>query len=482
MAEKPGMRATLLAVALACGLVEGAGAQGAAQTQNREAIFAQMLRDPGNVTLALRYAKLSNDEGDLEAAIGALERILFYNPSEPNARLYLGLLYAKLGSNDMARGYFESVLQHPATPGPIRARAEALLAKANERLSPHQWNNYIRTGVRYQSNANDEPDGTYQVFDQRAGAPSPNPFDVEGNPSDDWNAYVQTGTFYSYDFGNQRGDRFEASLTTYNTRNARFDDFNYNMAEVTAGIRFGLPMENGLASVKPYVIGTAALLDDQEYFHGGGGGITFDIPVGTILVSPFAEAVWREYEDNDEINIIGGSQFEDRSGVTTTAGFRLATNTYAAYRFNSRFAYETRDANQNYESFERFLAEIQFPFDVDVRGHQLLITPLLGIRYTNYDAPDPTVQDIAAGDDVTREDLEFRVGLAADYAINDWAGVGAQVLYRTTDFEPKRIRNRQLDGLVRSQFPVLRRRRCRSSTAAWRPASPLSLPARHCSP
>jgi tetratricopeptide (TPR) repeat protein len=428
MAEKPGMRATLLAVALACGLAESAVAQGAAQTQSREAIFAQMLRDPGNVTLALRYAKLSNDAGDLEAAIGALERILFYNPGEPNARLYLGLLYAKLGSNDMARGYFESVLQHPATPEPIRARAEALLAKANARLSPHQWNNYIRTGVRYQSNGNDEPDGEYEVFDPVNGLTT-----VEGNPSSDWNAYVQTGTFYSYDFGNQRGDRFEASLTTYNTRNARFDDFNYNMAEATAGIRFGLPMENGLASVKPYVIATAALLDDQEYFHGGGGGLVFDIPIGQIVVSPFAEAVWREYENNDDINIIGGSQFEDRNGVTTTAGFRLATSAYAAYRFNARLAYETRDADEDYEEFERFLAEIQFPFDVDIKGHQLLITPLFGVRYTNYDAPDPTVQDVAGGDDVIREDLEFRVGLAADYAINDWAGVGAQVLYRTTD-------------------------------------------------
>ncbi|MDB2415394.1 tetratricopeptide repeat protein [Rickettsiales bacterium] len=72
-----------------------------------EKTFQQMLKDPANIDISLRYAKLASDMGDYESAIPALERILMFNPKLSQVKLELGILYYRLKSFDMAKAYLE---------------------------------------------------------------------------------------------------------------------------------------------------------------------------------------------------------------------------------------------------------------------------------------------------------------------------------------------------------------------------------------
>ena len=56
------------------------GADLDAAEAKRQVLFKQMLADPGNVELALQYADLSSQVGDLEGAISTLERLLIFAP------------------------------------------------------------------------------------------------------------------------------------------------------------------------------------------------------------------------------------------------------------------------------------------------------------------------------------------------------------------------------------------------------------------
>ena len=125
-------------------------------------------------------------------------------------------------------------------------------------------------------------------------------FDAEGRSESDWNVYAQGGVFYSYDFGNQRGDALEASVTTYNTRQFDLEEFNFNQAEATLGVRFGVPTGHptALASIKPYLTSSGALLDDEALYWEGGGGVQGTLPVGNWTFGAYAQAVWREYDEN----------------------------------------------------------------------------------------------------------------------------------------------------------------------------------------
>ena len=85
-------------------------------------LFRRVVREPANLDLSFRFAEAATRIGDYEAAIGALERMLFYNPNLPRVKLELGILYFRLGSYEMARSYFQGALSAPDAPPEIRAR------------------------------------------------------------------------------------------------------------------------------------------------------------------------------------------------------------------------------------------------------------------------------------------------------------------------------------------------------------------------
>src|SRR5262245_54283930 len=82
----------------------------------QQALFDRTLKEPANLDVAFRYAEVSTKLGDFEAAIGALERMLFFNSNLPRVRLELGVLYFRLGSYDMAKNYFTYAIADPAAP------------------------------------------------------------------------------------------------------------------------------------------------------------------------------------------------------------------------------------------------------------------------------------------------------------------------------------------------------------------------------
>jgi tetratricopeptide (TPR) repeat protein len=85
-----------------------ARAQTAPEQYGPDSLFQTMLNKPSNLDTTLQYAVSTKQAGDLEASIGALERLLFFNRDLSRVRFELGALYFRLGSYEMARGYFQS--------------------------------------------------------------------------------------------------------------------------------------------------------------------------------------------------------------------------------------------------------------------------------------------------------------------------------------------------------------------------------------
>src|SRR4051794_7238871 len=67
-----------------------------------DAAFKAMQEDPGNSDKAIRFAEAAATVGDYEGAIGALERVLIFNPDLATIRAQLGILYYKLGAQARA--------------------------------------------------------------------------------------------------------------------------------------------------------------------------------------------------------------------------------------------------------------------------------------------------------------------------------------------------------------------------------------------
>jgi tetratricopeptide (TPR) repeat protein len=93
------------------------------------------------------------EDPDIENAISAYDRLLFYNPALSRVRFELGVLYARLGSYQQARAYFESALQMRDITPEMAEQAQRYIAILDRKLSPDQFTGFAQTGLRYQTNA-----------------------------------------------------------------------------------------------------------------------------------------------------------------------------------------------------------------------------------------------------------------------------------------------------------------------------------------
>ncbi len=125
------LTAILLSAAILVGCQPADPVQRASPELQRQynAAFQDMLDKPGNLAVALKYATVANQVGDLEGAISTYEGMLLIDSNLPRVRLELGILYYRLKSYEVSRTYLETALQSPTLPADVRKPAEQLLLK-----------------------------------------------------------------------------------------------------------------------------------------------------------------------------------------------------------------------------------------------------------------------------------------------------------------------------------------------------------------
>jgi hypothetical protein len=252
-----------------------AGAETSSLEARKDALFQQMLGDPGNLDAAFAYAEVSAQLGDYEAAVSALERMLLFNPDLPRVQLELGALYFRMGSFDVARTYFEKAAAGNPPPE-VRGRVDQYLAEIEKSQSRHHFSGYVFFGGQYQTDANvagssviPSPVGPVLLGNQFAKQASGSIF---GSGS----------ALYSYDLETQNRDTLDVTGAAYLNRyfNSLVNRLDLALVEVTAGPRFNFP-NGGLvvdkpASFRPYAIFDEAGLGWDQYFVAGGFGLEYD--------------------------------------------------------------------------------------------------------------------------------------------------------------------------------------------------------------
>ncbi|HEX2554967.1 MAG TPA: outer membrane beta-barrel protein [Microvirga sp.] len=408
-----------------------------------EALFRRILANPADLDVNFRFSEVATQIGDLEAAIGALERIVFYNPNLPRVRLELGILYFRLGSYAMAREYFESAIAGPEVPPELTSRVRGFLAEIDRRLSTTQWSFYGQTGFRHQTNASAGPSspvvrsfGTTGLLDRR----------FVRRP--DWNAFALGSLRHIYDFENQRGDVWETNVSTYNARQFQVRRLDVNLLEVQTGPRFALnPEEWPGAYVRSYFVGGVVALGGSYYLGTAGAGVGIGTSFGSLLVEPFAEYRRRDFGNSRDYPTA-----TQQEGDLWTAGLVAGSPLGGPLRWQARAAYVDNETQERFRFFGFRQANVDVALPFDFTGpwgdRPWTLTPYAGFSYTDYDAPNRAVDPR-----VSREDREWRVGAGIDLPLYQNIGFGAQITYSRTD---SNIRNYRLDNLAIGFGPTLR--------------------------
>jgi tetratricopeptide (TPR) repeat protein len=393
----------------------GAAAQETDPRVEFDSLFQSMLAKPADIEIILRFAALAVRLRDYESAIGAYERLLYFDPNYMPAKAELGALYFRLRSYRAARAYFADVVAAPNADDELKSRAEEYIAEIDKRLSPDLFRFYWHAGVRHQSNA------------------SAGPAQITGDPSlsslfaqrPDWNAFGIANVTYVHDFQNQRGDTFEAALSTYYAQQFELKRFNVGAAEIQAGPRFGLFTEymDGL-SIRGYGIATGVLLGDRPYYSSLGGGVAVRY---LSLEDSIIEGAF-EYRDRNFYNSVNYPLAAEQTGTLLAYGLGSTGKFTDNLGWFVRGVIEQNRADTAYSAYQRWSVDVGLPitFPVRVAGkvHHWVFTPYAGYSETDYDAPNPSIDPL-----VTREDREWRVGASLDAVLIKNAGLRVQVHY-----------------------------------------------------
>lgn len=407
--------AALVGLVLA-GLAAPASAAPAAASieASRQALFKKMMAAPANVDLALQYAELSAQMGDLEGAVSTLERLLIFAPHLARLNFELGVLYYKLGAFDAATGYFNAAIASGDATADIKAQsADYIAAGARNTAADINSGNFM-LGARYQSNANGGAEsGIVHLngveFDLNTAAMA----------DPDANAFASFGGHLSHDLQNQ-GDRFDADIALYAALYNKHFELNTAAGEVDFGPVFNLE-RFGLSHSRAQVYGIlgAIGLKGDPYLYTAG--------VGTVAIHDFDAAtqgdVRLEYRYEDYVNSAYRPDVSDMTGERTRATADLKRQLNDRVALYGQLFGERKDASAEDRAYWQAgglvgttiainspLPNAAGPWSLDLQA---------GIESRNYDAADPMISTSARHDDEAFAQGTLTVPLAPS-----WSAVG----------------------------------------------------------
>jgi tetratricopeptide (TPR) repeat protein len=383
-----------------------------------EALFQQMYKSPSNLDVSFKFAEQAVARGDFEAAIGALERMLFFNPNLPRVKLELGVLYFKLGSYELARGYLQDAVKGADVPQEIRTQVTAYLAEIDRRLSPYEYSVFLQAGLRYQTNANVGPDSLMvRALGQSA---------ILGNQfgkQPDWNSFETVSAYYAYKM-NMRGDSIELTFQGLNSNQFKLNQFDLGLMEVTAGQRVSIGQN---ASFKYYGIGDQVWLGGANYFGALGGGLSARTAIGNI-------GIFEAYVEDRQRNFSNSLNYPTASLQTSNLITAAVTSdlAFGPLHWTTRVGFDNNRAIFNFNSYNHYAIDMAFPyaFVLPLFGapHQFVVAPTVGYAWADYAAPDPIVDP-----NTIRHDREQHYGVIFDAQITGSTGLRTQVFYSKID-------------------------------------------------
>jgi len=382
-------------------------------------LFQGVLARPANLNNTLQYAAGSAAAGDIESAISAYEQLLFYNPKFSQTRFELGVLYFRLGSYAMARGYLQSALQMADITPELQQKVQDLLEFADKKLQVDQFSGFAQTGLRWQSNATQGPGPQTTLA---TGGTFNNRFAAQG----DWNWFGTFGLDYVHDFQSQSGTTFEASVLGYDAQQFTVHQVDIGLLEIRAGPRFALSPGNvNGVTIKPYVVATGALLADDAYMGGIGGGLTAHAMLGNVSLDPYAEFVQQSFRNSAFYPVASGM-----TGPLSTYGVQAAGPVAAGLSWQSRVAYAHASAQSAFDTYDSFVADLWLPWNFSFTGggRPWTVIPSAGVTTWRYGAPDPSIAPLT-----TANVTEWRVSLGLEVPVWQKVVLASLVQYRSDE-------------------------------------------------
>jgi hypothetical protein len=389
------------------------------------AIYARLLVNPADIALNRRMIELALALEDYDAAIGAVERLIFYAPDDASLQIEVAEYYLRIESYAAAAGYLQDAVALPGVTDAEVAAAEVLLAEAVRGARGSPWSGFGQVGVRYQSNAN--------IGSVELGLNEPFPFE---KPQPDWNTFA-LGTL-ALDAPVTSAVSIEGSLSGYYADQHKVDRLDLGFAELVVGPR--LSNQNGALSVKPYGTVQGILLGDAPYQFAYGGGVMarWIFADGWFIEPQF------DYKDRDYYDTVDYPDASDQTGELYTYALNAGGQFSESVTWLGRFGYADSNAAKAYQSYDQYFANVSLQVAFDAFGKDgWVFSPFGSVTYTDFKGIAPPEE--FAGFETMKEEVFWGIGANIEMPLKDGLSMGLGIEY-----------NRNLSNLDRDDYENLK--------------------------
>jgi hypothetical protein len=389
------------------------------------AIYARLLVNPADIALNRRMIELALALEDYDAAIGAVERLIFYAPDDAALQIEVAEYYLRIESYAAAAGYLQDAVALPGVTDAEVAAAEVLLAEAVRGARGSPWSGFGQVGVRYQSNAN--------IGSVELGLNEPFPFE---KPQPDWNTFA-LGTL-ALDAPVTSAVSIEGSLSGYYADQHKVDRLDLGFAELVVGPR--LSNQNGALSVKPYGTVQGILLGDAPYQFAYGGGVMarWIFADGWFIEPQF------DYKDRDYYDTVDYPDASDQTGELYTYALNAGGQFSESVTWLGRFGYADSNAAKAYQSYDQYFANVSLQVAFDAFGKDgWVFSPFGSVTYTDFKGIAPPEE--FAGFETMKEEVFWGIGANIEMPLKDGLSMGLGIEY-----------NRNLSNLDRDDYENLK--------------------------
>ncbi|HMN84567.1 MAG TPA: surface lipoprotein assembly modifier [Bauldia sp.] len=374
-----------------------------------DSLYQELLVDPSDRALNRRMVELALELNDYDAAIGAVERLIFYDPTNADLQIEAARLYLGIKSYAAAAGYLQDVMKLPTLTEGQRIQATTLLHEANYATRPKPVAGYGQVGLRYQSNANNGSD--------ELGPNEPLPFE---KPKADWNAFA-LGTLGLTEPVNENVS-LEATLSGYYAKQFKIERLDLGFVEVAAGPRFSTSDQK--YSIRPYGIVQGILLGNDPYQFAAGGGVEATVALGDDWrLTPQFEYKNRTYYDSANYPMA-----ENQTGALYSYSIDLDGKISDRVGWTSKVAFYDNKAETSYNSYDQYYVNAGLDVGFDAFGvENWTASPYASVSWTDFEGVAPPER--YAGLDTIRQDFQWRVGLDLTMPIRDRTTLGMSIEY-----------------------------------------------------
>ena len=360
--------------------------------------YADVLRDPDNIKLNLRFARAQVTAGNVRGAAATLERILLVDPNLAQIRLFYAVVLFRLENLDEAEKEFRAVAAQDI-PGDVRAEVERYLERIALSRRLTRYTATLSLGAHYDTNRNFAPVGGQRLVVDI-------PFVVDVKQPDI--GYIGVGSIrVDHDLGYQDKHELFASLTYYHDEQ-EFQDTQDLQSFVATG---GGVYRNAYMSIDviPSLSYNHIRLSRETFFQELGGELRFERSFDPVIEG-FA-SFRLSTQTFSPIRENTASQQRDGRQYSGTVGGSIVLTPIHLLSGDVTFLDKNAKGNFGTEFFSFRRAQLRLSHTWLLGSGQFLLNSLTFQR-DHYQDPDAAVSIVTRRDEIWRYRMTYGAPLS----------------------------------------------------------------------